>query len=248
MITIGKVKERIKKNKNLDSIFRVIYKFIPVIKREQITFNTRLPYSKLENDNKIIFIHIPKVAGNGIIRSLFSQKATGHDFLLKYKKYDLNKYNTFYKFGFTRNPWDRLASAYFYLKEGGMGLYDIEFAEEYLKEFNTFEDFVMHLRDEKFKREILKWTHFIPQYKFLVDENDNIGVDYLGKLETIENDFDKLKVKLCKPEAILEKHNKSSHKPYWEYYNEEMVEIVKKIYIKDIDMFNYTFPYEKIKE
>lgn len=43
------------------------------------------------------------------------------------------------------------------------------------------------------------------------------------------------------PPIKLHKESKSNHKPYQEYYNKNLIEIVKKIYQEDINRFNYSF-------
>lgn len=73
-----------------------------------------------------------------------------------------------------------------------------------------------------------------------------IEMDYIGRFENLEEGFLILKQKLHKEDAQLNKYNSSSHNPYWTYYNEEMVEIVRRIYSKDVITFNYDFPYEKL--
>ncbi len=202
------------------------------------------PYSSSADNNKVIFVHTPKTAGKGIAKALFKEDFIGHHLLEQYKKTDVEKYNSYYKFGFVRNPWDRLVSAYFYLKQGNTGPYGDRFTEKYLTH-ESFEEFVYDL--SKRKDIFLKWVHFIPQFKFVCDENNKVAVDYIGKYETLEEDFKVLRDHFKVSGATLEKFNNSKHKPYWEYYNKEMVEIVRCVYQDDINIFNYEFPYEKLK-
>jgi len=45
---------------------------------------------------------------------------------------------------------------------------DKDFAEKYLKRYDTFEEFVLALKkNSSFKNDILSWVHFVPQYKFI---------------------------------------------------------------------------------
>lgn len=198
-------------------------------------------------NNKIIFIHVPKVAGNGLLKSLGFTYTT-HVRLYMYELEDKEKFNDYFKIGFVRNPWDRLASAFFYLKHGGdNNNYDLGMKDK-LNRFDTFENFVLELdSNEKFRNEILNEIHFSSQYSWLMNLSGEIDMDCIGRFESLEDGFLILKEKLHKEDAQLKKHNVSNHKPYWTYYNEETVEIVRKIYSKDIMTFNYDFPYEKIE-
>jgi chondroitin 4-sulfotransferase 11 len=243
--TLSNIRDKTHNNKFYKKIYRGA---LPVTFRDNLFRKVSNPYSKLEDDNRIIFIHIPKTAGNGIIQSLYNQKATGHDKIIKYKKFNSEKYDIYYKFGFVRNPWDRFVSAFHYLKQGGISINDIEFAQKYLSNIKDFTDFVYKLEEQSFRRLILKWIHFTPQYEFICDSDSNIAVNYLGKYETIDSDFEYLKKQFGKDSVKLKEHNKSKHNPYWEYYDMEMVEIVREVYKKDIELFNYEFPYEQIKE
>lgn len=230
--------ELFKQNKILKETYN---KYMPLLIRRRIIDNIKNPYSKLELDNRIIFIHVPKVAGNGIIKSLYGKGSSGHNKLIKYKKFDKEKYKSYFKFGFVRNPWDRLVSAYFYLKQGGMERLDYEFSTKYLSKYETFQEFVLDMQNEGIRKKIMAWYHFVPQYEFLCDDYGAVGVDFLGRIENIEEDFNELKRILNKEQASLQKHNKSSHKNYIYYYDSNTRRIVGEIYEKDIEMFKYRF-------
>lgn len=230
-------------------LLKPIYRFLlPVTVRDMLFRKISNPYSELELKNEIVFIHIPKTAGNAVIKSLFGVKATGHDKAVKYAKFDEEKFNSFFKFCFVRNPWDRMVSAFHYLKQGGISRNDIEFANEFMSGFENFEDFIYSLRNENTKKKILNWIHFTPQYEFTCNSSGELIVDYCGRYERLGDDYEYLKNKLGIEDNIIKVDNKSNHRAYWNYYNNEMIEIVREIYSKDIEMFGYKFPYEKLEE
>ncbi|EDP7219545.1 TPA: sulfotransferase family 2 domain-containing protein, partial [Campylobacter jejuni] len=138
-----------------------------------------------------IFIHVPKVAGTSIERVVFETDKwlVGHVRALDYINQDKNKFESYFSFAFVRNPFDRMVSAFHYLKKGGGNNGDKIWADENLKNFDTFEQFVLALKNKNIKDKILSWQHFTPQYKFICDENKNILVNFIGKLENINNDF-----------------------------------------------------------
>ena len=51
-------------------------------------------------------------------------------------------FQSYFKFTFVRNPYDRLVSAFHYLKQGGMNEKDKAFKEQELSSFENFGDFV----------------------------------------------------------------------------------------------------------
>lgn len=214
---------------------------LPFWPRNTLLRKLKPVYSKTEDAHKIIFIHVPKVAGNAIIKSLYGTSALGHNTLDEYRNDNITKYNHYYKIGFCRNPWDRAVSSYSYLKQGGRGRLDIEFRNKYLNNTNSFTDFVLKLQDDKYRNHILKWIHFIPQIRFLSIDNKTIGVDFLGRYENINEDFKSLCISLNRQPISLIKDNKSIRNEYRQYYNKETVNIIQYIYKQDIDLFGYEF-------
>ncbi|PWJ40939.1 sulfotransferase family 2 domain-containing protein [Sediminitomix flava] len=189
-------------------------------------------------DNKMLFIHIPKSAGSSIGKVLIGDKKPGHwttdDFMAMNKA----RFNEYYKFCFVRNPWDRVVSSFFYLKKGGNNPKDLEFSQTELKNINSFEEFVYSLNENE---NLQNWIHFIPQNHFITDGYGRINVDYVGKFESLDQDFSLVLEKIGLPQIELPKVNKSKHKNYQEYYTDETKEIIGNLYREDISLFNYTF-------
>ena len=68
-----------------------------------------------------VFVHIPKTGGVSISKALFdSGTVGGHRPAQTYRLiYGAERYAQMFTFGFVREPLDRLASAFAYLKAGG---------------------------------------------------------------------------------------------------------------------------------
>ena len=226
----------------LKKIYLTIFRLLPVHTRYELNRKLRSPYSSLEEENKIIFIHIPKAAGNALIKSLYGRAATGHDPVSRYKSYNADKFSSYYKFAVVRNPWDRVVSSYHYLKQGGMGFFDNDFSDGYLSEVDNFEEFIYRLRDDAlFRGKVMTWVHFVPQIDFLSLDGEYILVDKIVKLEEIEVGFKELCVELNAESMGLIKDNRSNRSKYQDYYNSKTIEIVRGLYSTDIKLLNYQF-------
>ncbi|MBK8807395.1 MAG: sulfotransferase family 2 domain-containing protein [Bacteroidales bacterium] len=156
--------------------------------------------------------------------------------------YGNHYFQNVFKFTFVRNPWDRLYSAYSYLDKKLGNKKDKLFAENILKGITDFESFFYHV----FLPKALYKNHFFfyPQYYFICDNKDRIIVDYIGKVESINNDFIYIKEILNLSDKTLMHLNKSNESDYKTHYNQEMINIVAKLYKKDIELFDYSFKKE----
>jgi hypothetical protein len=100
----------------------------------------------------------------------------------------------------------------------------------------NFRDFVKHGL-AKYKHKI---RHLVPQW-FWVTDRKKIDVDFLGKFENFQADYDTVCDRINVPRHELPHEHKTKHLHYKEYYDRETIDIVGNIYWKDIDFFNYTF-------
>ena len=182
----------------------------------------------ISHKDNFIFIHIPKCAGNSVIEKVgLSGQPPGH---LPISKFPLKSRQNYFKFTFVRNPWDRFVSAYFYLKKGGNGSAPQDLrSQTQIGKYKSFTDFV---KNDNF----FKMWHFKPLSFYIDDE-----MDFIGKLENLQEDFNIICDKIGIPRQELPHRNKSSHKHYTEYYDDETKEIVAEKYAKDIEYFGYEF-------
>lgn len=190
-----------------------------------------------------IFVHIPKAGGISIIKSLYGNQAAGfgHPTYKRFLKlYGKKRFNDYYKFTFVRNPWDRLYSAYGFLKKGGMNHLDEKFSKEVISEVHTFEDFVIKwLTPER----VYSWVHFLPQHTFITNDNGELVADFVGRFENFETDFKTISDHVGVNQALihLNKTKGKNESGYREVYTDEMKEKVRLLYKTDIDFFNYKF-------
>lgn len=201
---------------------------------------------QISHKYKCIFIHIPKTGGTSIEKtSLFddqrertNQDVGGHANAMKFKDTFSKEFNSYFKFAFVRNPWDRLVSAFFYLSNFGSSEGDREAAVKYIEKYNkNFHAFCCDFVKEE---NINTIVHLKPQHSFICDDRDNIVVDFVGKLENIEQDFKFVCNKLGYPCTLKHMRN-SKHNYYTKYYTDETKEIVERVYQKDIELFRYKY-------
>ena len=189
------------------------------------------------DEQQCIFVHITKTAGTSISKSLFGYLPyhyTATDYRVIYGRPTFKQY---FKFAFVRNPWDRLYSAYRYLKAGGWNEKDQLWAETHLGAFDDFNSFIKHwLTEEHIEGHI----HFRPQYRFICDTKSRLLIDYLGYFETINDDFEKISKKL-KIDASIGRHNANPGNSYRDVYDDESRDIVASVYSTDIKLFGYEF-------
>lgn len=199
-------------------------------------------------NKKCIFIHIPRAAGHSISSAIFGHSGGGHRTALQYRAIFGRKFWSFFKFSFVRNPYARLVSAYEYLKDGGHPAWknNKEFAKEVISKYNDFSDFVLGWM----KPDRSKWPvpHFYPQTHFL-SINNRISVDYIGRVENIDKDFEELCRRINNERSLIKKNeSKNNKRTVNSYYTKDnVIRRVKKIYKKDFSMIGYSESISEIK-
>jgi hypothetical protein len=208
-------------------------------------------YLRSFGEPNAVFIWIPKSAGTSVLSALnrhgcaklkkirlvkyyFPQKGMvtfGHMHypeLLKTgyvsKKFD----HSAYKFCFTRNPYDRAVSLFFYLKK-----------IERIQKDMSFINFCRQLRENGCEDiglyNLSGWSHCNPQVRWI----ENINIDFIGKFESLDKDFNIILKTLNLPPLELPHHNITSHKHFSHYYCTESKNIIENFYRKDFTSFGY---------
>jgi len=175
---------------------------------------------------KFLYIEIPKTGTTTIstaLKSDYDLATWRHRTFLQYRDEYPVKAKKYFKFSFVRNPWDRLVSQ-FHFNRGKFGM------ENY-----SFRDHVQAFYDDRVVGRggaHLAW---------LVDENNNMAVDFVGRFENLQEDFNIICDKIGIPQQELPRKNATKHKHYTEYYDDETKELVAKKYAEDIEYFGYEF-------
>lgn len=219
---------------------RNIYRLrLKVFKPEKFS---RLQKSRFPlEDHRCIFVHVPKCAGISVGTSLFGQDfAPTHRSLNGYlADFGPKDFQSYLKFTVVRNPYDRLASAYFFLKKGGINEEDKNWAEKILLSYDSFDAFVKGWVN---KKNIQTEIHFRPQCDFICLESNRPGVDFIGYYENLAADFQHICRKINSNSTLLAKNrNANKEKDFRAYYTEETKAIVADVYADDIRVLGYAF-------
>ena len=141
-----------------------------------------------------------------------------------------NRFKAYFKFGFVRNPWDRVVSLY--MRNEGVQSRHAE----------TFESFVRKLRYSS--ATCIHPSPHINQLDWFVDPSGNVVADYIGKFETLHQDWSVIRRRLGGdlPEILPNaKINPHKEKHYSVYYSDETRSIVAERFSLDIEYFGYKF-------
>lgn len=212
---------------------------------------------------KFIYIHVPRTGGSSL-RNLFGKSDLTNlkDFYpeLTYKPIHLtmeqaynlyptfkDQFDSFYKFGFVRNPYERFLSIFFFsskaiLRQPQSFFNDlgVEGIKKHLKEVYIKKYYI----ENKNSFEIVKG----PQYKFLCDLNDKIIVNEVFRFENYNDNFQQLgkKLNLPLPFEWLKKNGVHQINESYKFdfdknllLDDELKEFIFNYYIKDFEIFGY---------
>lgn len=188
----------------------------------------------------MIFIHVPKVAGTSISRTLFG-RSVGHLPAQYLKKVDPNLWTSAYSFAVVRDPLDRLISAYFFLKSGGTKDVSVSNGRYYTqKDFETFPRFVSNWLKKNFDK-IHKYDYVLwPQHKFVCDKYGKLLVDRIFRLENLNE----LEQELIKRDKINTSFPFSNRTIYRKKFNrrqlsKKTLNTIYELYEDDYRIFGY---------
>lgn len=181
------------------------------------------------NEKKIIFVHIPKNAGT----SLSSILNGPNQFLIDkpwsvYKHYYSNYWEEYTTFSVIRNPISRFKSLYKYIRMNNWMNESLSKHCSIKTDINEFTEIVF----DNYKN--ITTPIISSQSYFICDKDNNIKVDTLIRYENLDEDLKEIGIK------NIPKLNQS----YVENddlikLNDDSIFIIKKIYQKDFENFEY---------
>jgi len=180
-----------------------------------------------------IFVHINKTAGTSIGNAIglpVKHHQTAREVIASIGR---DKWNTAYKFTLVRNPWDKVVSHYEYRRKRNkteVATRGISFAEWVKKTYGPDKDPFYYNNPKAFQAQV----------EWLKNDDGKIDIDFIGKFETINKDFEQIKTRIGL-EAELPHLNASKRAGYQSYYDAETREIVANWFREDIEAFGYQF-------
>lgn len=196
-------------------------------------------YQPLLRQHRVIFIHVPKTGGQSVCQALFGNPDhAGHIPLADYERENPVLCAVFTKCGFVRNPYARLLSAYTYLMRHSAFPADIALRETVLARYTDFADFILRGLSED--AEVRQWWHFRPQMSFLCLADGRMGLDFVGRHESLMTDYARLRARLGFG-ADLPWLNAGSGGDYRAAYNDGTAAVAERFYQTDLAQFGYTF-------
>jgi hypothetical protein len=193
-------------------------------------------------EKKVIYIHIPKSAGNAVTESIFgkpSLELAGHTFARHFLGARPELFRNCVKFTFSRHPVDRFISAYAFLKRGGMTEMDAAWAEAFLSDCPDIHRFIGKMHGSFFRREVMDHIHFIPQWKFVSDKTGACIIDFLGKYENLAEDFAKVSAIIGSGKPLTEVNTSDRAFKHAQSVDERETNFVMDLYKKDMAFFDY---------
>ena len=187
------------------------YKFVFIATEKTGCTSVSNSLENIDDTKKIIGNLVPKDRNN----YLYSKHTSCSEFTNNH-----SDFNDYFKFAFVRNPWDRVVSWYFFSKTSSY--------ESRNTSNISFKEFI------KIKSNVWKGPQQ-NQYDFTK------CCDFIGRFENLQQDFNIICDKIKIPQQQLLSKNKSKHKSYTEYYDDETRQLVADRFAKDIEYFGYKF-------
>ena len=200
--------------------------------------------------HKFVFVAIPKTGTHAVRRALrehmgpqdmeqvglfvqrqlpipaLAQIGHGHITLEQLRPFvNPEQFAAFFKFAFVRNPFDRFVS----------------YASFITREVGHFERDPKKVMRHFLANPPMDHILFRPQHEFVTDAQGNLLTDYIGRVEKMQQSYVEIAARIGIPSTVLEKVNASKRRDYREYYDQELIDGVAKLYARDLELFGYEF-------
>ena len=180
----------------------------------------------------LVFIHVPHVAGWSICASLsrYEYINVHHISFIEWERILQEEFKKCFKFAFVRNPYDIAVTIYC------RAINRIK----NIKERFSFEEWV----EETFGKDAVPGFKLqVQQFPYISTIDNKIELDFLGRYETLQDDFNKVCQLVGIKQRILPHKNKArlKTKPYSEYYVPRTKYLVGQFFKEDLEKFGYSF-------
>lgn len=142
------------------------------------------------------------------------------------RRWPREMFDEYYKFAFVRNPWSWLVSIYHRILGTPTHRHQERFSR--MKGFGEFVDFEI-ARNKRF------------QHTFVLGKEDEMLVDFLGRFERLQADFDRVCEHLSIEPVELPRLGGRKQVDYREMYDDATRDKVARHWRKDVELFQYEF-------
>jgi hypothetical protein len=209
----------------------------------------------ISHKHKFIYTKVTKTGSSSIEETLITSDPEAQNLNHYHLLDDIDeRTKDYFKFTFVRNPWARCVSHFFYkIQVKGHEAYrDSDFREFITSARPPYSDdddrrfALLHLVDwceysPNLHRIMTELYPFENQLDWISDEQGNVLLDFIGRVENFQDDFDTVCDRIGIPRQQLPHVNKTDHRHYTDYYDDETIQIVAEIYARDIEYFGYEF-------
>ena len=151
----------------------------------------------------------------------------GHLTLQQIQPYlEAEAFGSFFKFAFVRNPFDRFISYCAFMTRGG-GQFERD-PKGVMRHFLFTAPPTGHLL-------------FQPQHGFVTGPDGQLLADHIGRVERMQDSYDEICREIGIPSRALETVNASRRGSYREYYDQQLVDGVARLYARDLELFGYDY-------
>ncbi|MDX1642965.1 MAG: sulfotransferase family 2 domain-containing protein [Thermoanaerobaculia bacterium] len=216
----------------------------------------------INHRHRFICIDIPRVASRSLYLSLqpgttYLADDLGIPYLEEVRgkakariaRLEPEVWREYYKFAFVRNPWSRAVSMWWFLETGAVrtrlpaAVASLPFVlrsdrRRFLRFLKKIPGYLSDDREDYFHE---RW-HVAPQHEHLIDPQGELALDFVGRFEHLQRDFDFVCRQVGLDARRLEHVHKSRCRLYTDYYDEEAKDLVAQIYARDVETFGYAFP------
>jgi len=183
-------------------------------------------------ERKFLWFRVAKV-GTRTIFARMNDQGVNFDLESPFRiRYSPRAHADYFKFGFVRNPWDRIVSCW-HNKVCEQNYF--RFSEDEYRKMQDFPRFVDWAADVGVHG---RNAHIIAQSR-LIDLNN---CDYIGRMETFEEDLAHVFQSIgLENTSRVTRNQTKTRKSYGEYYDRQLIDKVADIYRKDIQVFGYEY-------
>ena len=176
------------------------------------------------------------------------------------KRLGRKRWDDYFKFAITRNPWDLVVSQYHWATrrdegqphKGAVGRSLKRFWTRPLRVRKNFKVLGANLARNILKMDVVTFEFFVthmlryyePNDPFYFDRSGAVGLDFLIRYENLQSDYGSVCERIGLPRSelpSLKTKSRPEQRHYSTYYDDRTRELVAKMYHRHIEHFGYRF-------